>query len=174
MFTTFRHRLTALTLGLALAFVTTLAPIDAGRFSPLPAAQAQAFGDTVENDIVRLLFRGTAWTPPTSLWVGLSTTACSDSSFGTEVATGSYARVEVTRTTGSWADTNGTNGLTSNSGAINFVTPTAGWGTVSHWFIASASAAGYVVICDDLADPKTINSGDTVSFAIGAMTITVQ
>jgi hypothetical protein len=145
--------------------------------------QAQAFSDYAENKIVDAIFRGQALGAPATLYFGLSTTACSDSSVGTEVTGGDYARVAVTaslanlagtQSAGSTSASSGTGGTTSNNAAINFPTPTAGWGTVSYWFIADASSGGNIWICDDLTTPKTINAGDTVSFAIGSMTITVQ
>lgn len=163
------------------------------RFLPLIAAlfafaaptlvQAQALSDYAENHIVDAVFRGQSLGAPATLYFGLSTTACSDSSFGTEVTGGSYARVGVTASLANFAGTQsagsttastGTGGVTSNNAAITFATPTAGWGTVTHWFIADAASSGNIWVCDDLTTSKTINSGDTVSFAIGAMQITLQ
>lgn len=148
-----------------------------------PVVQAQAFSDYVENKLADLLVRGQAFTAPATVYVGLSTTACSDSSFGTEVSGGSYARVAVTSSLANWAGTqsagsttasSGTGGQTSNNAAINFPTPSAGWGTVTYWFLADASTSGNLLICDDLTVSKTINTGDTVSFAIASLTVTVQ
>lgn len=144
---------------------------------------AQAFSDYVENKIVDLLVRGQAFTAPVTVYVGLSTAACSDSSVGTEVTGGSYARVAVTSSLANWAGTqsagsttasSGTGGVTSNNAAINFPTPSAGWGTVTHWFLSDASTAGNLLVCAALTTSKTINSGDTVSFAIATLTVTVQ
>lgn len=148
-----------------------------------PAVQAQALSDYAENKIVDAVFRGQALGAPATLYFGLSTTACSDSSVGTEVTGGSYARKDVTASLANFAGTqsagsttasSGTGGQTSNNAAITFATPSAGWGTVTHWFIADAVSGGNIWVCDDLTTSKTINSGDTVSFAIGAMTVTLQ
>lgn len=149
-----------------------------------PTVHAQAFSDYIENLIVDRLLRGQS-TPafPATIYVGLSTTACSDSSFGTEVSGNNYSRVSVTASLANWAGTqsagsttasSGTGGQTSNNAAINFPTPSGTWGTVTHWFLADASTSGNLLICDDLTTSKTINSGDTVSFAIAALTVTVQ
>lgn len=146
-------------------------------------ASAQAFSDYVENKIIDLLLRGQAFTAPSTVYVGLSTAACSDSSVGTEVSGGSYARVGVTSSLANWAGTQsagsttastGTGGQSSNNAAINFATPSAGWGTVTHWFLSDASSGGNLLVCASLTTSKTINSGDTVSFSIGALTVTVQ
>jgi hypothetical protein len=158
----------------ALALVGALAP---------SLSQAQALSDYVENKVIDLLFRGQAFTAPSTIYVGLSTAACSDSSVGTEVSGGSYARVSITASLANFAGTqsagsttasSGTGGQTSNNAAVNFATPTAGWGTVTHWFLIDASSGGNLLVCATLTTSKTINTGDTVSFAIGAMTVTVQ
>ncbi len=146
-------------------------------------ANAQAFSDYLENKLVDQIFRAQAYTFPSTLYVGLSTAACSDTGFGTEVTGGSYARVAVTGSLANWAGTQSagsttastdTGGQTSNNNAINFPTPSAGWGTVTHWFIADASSSGNLLFCASLTTSKTINSGDSVSFAAGALTVTVQ
>lgn len=144
------------------------------------AAQAQSLSDWTENNFVDQVFRAQTWTIAANLDVGLSTAACSDSSIGTEVTGGSYARVSIARSLANWAGTQsagsttastGTGGQTSNNIAINFPTPSAGWGTVTHFFVMSSTN---IVLCQALTTSKTINSGDTVSFAIGALTVTIQ
>lgn len=150
--------------------------------APLPAA-AQSLSDYVENNAVDYIFRAQTWTIAADFHVGLSTAACSDSSVGTEVTGGSYGRVAVTRSLANWAGTqgagttsasSGTGGVTSNNGAISFPTPSAGWGTVTHFFISDASSGGNLIVCAALTSSKTINSGDSVSFAAGALTVTFQ
>jgi opacity protein-like surface antigen len=142
-------------------------------------AQAAAFSDYVENKVVDHIFRATSYTAAATDYVGLSTAACSDSSVGTEVTGGSYARVSVTAATTAWKGTHGTttgassgtSGTITNAAAVNFPTPSAGWGTATHWFISDASTAGNLLVCAALTTSKTINSGDTVSFAIDAISI---
>jgi hypothetical protein len=148
------------------------------------AAQSQTFSDYLENKLVDHIFRGQSLTAPATIYVGLSTTACSDSSFGTEVSGNGYARVAVTSALANWAGTQsagsttastGTGGQTSNNAAISFTTPTgSGWGTVTHWHLSDASSSGNLLFCAALTSSKTINAGDTVSFAIGALTVTLQ
>lgn len=146
-------------------------------------AHAQSLSDYVENNAVDYILRAQTWSISANVFVGLSTAACSDSSVGTEVSGGSYARVSVARSLANWAGTqsagstsasSGTGGQTSNNVAINFPTPTAGWGTVTHFFIADASSGGNLILCQALTASKTINTGDTVSFPIGSLTITLQ
>lgn len=145
---------------------------------------AQAFSNYVENKLVDYIFRAQSFTAPATIYVGLSTTACSDSSVGTEVTGNAYARVAVTSALANWAGTqsagsttasSGTGGQTSNNGAVAFATPTpSGWGTVGWWFLSDAISAGNLIFCAPLTVTKTINAGDGVSFSAGALTVTLQ
>lgn len=137
-------------------------------------AHAASLTDTLESALIGHLFRGTAYTAPTTWYVGLMTTACTDSAAGTEVTGGAYARVGVASGTGTWAAVSAGNGTTSNVNAINFTTPSASWGTVTHFGLWDAASAGNLLICQALTASKTINSGDTVSFAAGALTIQID
>lgn len=145
-------------------------------------ARAAALSDYLENKLIDHVFRGTSYTAPGTIYVALFTSSCSDSAGGTEVSGGSYARPSITSNGTNWANTqasgtgtsSGTSGTTSNSGAINFATPSAGWGTVTHWGLYDASSSGNLLICAALTASKTINSGDTVSFAGGALTVTID
>lgn len=162
--------------GLALAIVTAL--------SFAPSAQAQAMTDYLENKLIDAMFRGQSFTMPATIYVGLHTSACSDSSVGTEVTGGSYARVAVTSSLANWAGTqsagsttasSGTGGQTSNNAAITFPAPTANWGTVVSFGLYDASTSGNMLICQTLTTPKTVNSGDSSpSFSAGALTVTFQ
>lgn len=174
MFTKLTHRLTMAIAAVVLGLSSLLAP---------QVASAQAFSDYLENRLIDFLFRGQTLTAPSTVYVGLSTTACSDSSFGTEVSGGSYARASVTSSLANWAGTqsagsttasSGTGGQTSNNGTVTFATPTAGWGTVSHWFLADALTSGNLLFCASLTTSKTINSGDTVTISAGGLTATLQ
>jgi hypothetical protein len=147
-------------------------------------AEAQALTDYAENAIVDRVLRAQASPAFATTWyVALFTTACSDSAPGTEVSGGNYARASLAASLANWAGTlaagntaasSGTGGQTSNNSTITFATPSAGWGTVSHWGLYDALAAGNMWICMSLTTSKTINSGDTVSFATTALSVTLQ
>lgn len=147
-------------------------------------AEAGPFTDYLENKIVDWLFRGQSFTPPATLYFSLHTASCSDSSPGTEVTGGSYARVAVTaslanfagtQSAGSTAASSGTSGTTSNNVAITFVAPTANWGSITHVGINDALTSGNQLACNPLTIPKTVNNGDAAPiFAAGALTIQVD
>lgn len=140
-----------------------------------------AMSDYLENKIVDQLFRGQTAPTTTTLYVALLTAAPSDSGGGTEVSGGSYARVAVTSSLANWAGTqsagstvasSGTSGQTSNNNAITFPTPTASWGTATHFAIYDAATAGNLLFYGALSIAKTINQSDTVSFPAASLTVT--
>lgn len=138
-------------------------------------AQAGSMSDYLEGKLLDHTFKATAYSGSATLYVGLSTAACSDSSVGTEVSGGSYARVAVTSNGTNWTGPTGNNGTIANGAAITFPSPTANWGTVTHWFISDASTAGNMLVCAALTTSKTVNNGDAApSFGVGAMTFQID
>lgn len=142
-----------------------------------------ALTDYLENKIVDWLLRGQSYTPPATVYIGLLTAAPSDSSGGTEVSGGSYARVAVTAATTSWNNTQGnttgastgTDGTTENAITVTFPAPTANWGSVTHFGFYDASTSGNLLIQAALTTPKTINNGDAApSFAVGALSVQID
>lgn len=138
--------------------------------------------DYLENKFIDWLLRGQSFTAPTDVWIGLYTATPSDAGGGTEVTGGSYARVQVSSSLANWAGTqsagstsasSGTGGQTSNNNAITFPSPTANWGTVTHFGVFDASTSGNLLYWAALNASKTVNNGDAApSFVAGALTIT--
>jgi hypothetical protein len=155
-------------------------------------AFAANMSDFMENKLIDFLFRAAALTGistataaaatgPATLYIALFTTTPTDSTGGTEVSGGSYARVSVTSALTAWAGTqsagstsasSGTSGTTSNNNAITFPAPTANWGTVTGFGILDATSAGNLLFWAALTTSKTVNNGDAApSFAAAALTV---
>lgn len=139
-----------------------------------------AMSDYLENKLVDQIFRGQAYTFPTTVYVGLLTATPSDPGGGTEVSGSAYARVAVTSSLANWAGTqgtgttvasSGTTGTTSNNTAITFPTPSATWGTVTAFGIYDASTSGNLLFYGTLSISKTINNGDTVTFPAASLSL---
>jgi hypothetical protein len=127
------------------------------------------YSDFAENKLIDHTTGKTSWTMP-SVWVGLYTATPSDAGGGTECTGGSYARKS---TAGS--DWNAAaSGSTSNAAIITFVTPTGSWGTATHFGLFDAASAGNLLMWAALTTPQAIGSGNTVTFAIGALVITLD
>ena len=92
----------------------------------------------------------------------------------TEVSGNAYARVQRDPANANWAAAAGGDGTTSNIAALSFPTPTpAGWGTITHFGIYDAPTGGNLLFYAELTGgSKTVNAGDSVSFAGGALTVT--
>lgn len=140
-----------------------------------------AMSDYLENKLIDQLFRAQSAPSTATLYIGLLTSAPSDAGGGTEVSGGSYARVAVASSLANWAGTqaagstvasSGTGGQTSNNGAITFPTPSAGWGTVTHFGIYDAASGGNLLFWGALTIAKTINQADTVTFPAASLSIT--
>lgn len=141
-----------------------------------------AMSDYLENKLIDHVFRGQSYTLPV-LYVGLLTAAPSDAGGGTEVSGNAYARVKAaagaSQALTDWKSTqndslasSGTGGNTTNTNAITFPTPTATWGTVTHFGIYDASTGGNLLFWGALTISKTINQSDTVTFPSGTLSIT--
>jgi len=153
-----------------------------GVISQQPS-QAAALTNTYENSIIDWLMRGQSLTPPATGYIALFTTCPTDSTSGTEVLGGSYARVAVTASLANWAGTqsagsttasSGTGGTTSNNSAITFPTATADWGTVNCFGYMTASTSGTLVFYATLTVPRAVTNGATASFSAGTLTFTID
>lgn len=139
-------------------------------------APAGPMSDYLEGEFIKYWFQNTVGaSKPATLYVGLSTSACSDASVGTEVSAAGYARVAMTANSTNWPGPTTNNGTVTNGAAVTFGSPTANWGVVTYWFVSDAVTAGNLLWCAVLTTPKTINNGDAApSFAIGALSIQVD
>lgn len=133
-----------------------------------------SFTDYLENKLLDHVFGGGDYSRATTLYIGLSTTAITDAGGNvTEPTGGGYSRVEVTNNATNFPAASG--GEKSNGTAIEFPIPSDNWGTVTHFFISeSSSGTSSIIGYGTLAIPKTINSGDLVSFAVGSLEIMID
>ena len=106
-------------------------------------------------------------TPLAAVWIALFTADPTDSTGGTEVTGGAYARVD---SKGKWAVPAA--GSVANNAVITFPTASANWGTVTGFAVMSASTGGSQLMWGSLTAAKAVNNGDTASFASGALTLT--
>ncbi len=120
----------------------------------------------LENALINATLRNTAFTSPATVYVALYTSDPTDADTGTEVSGGSYARQAVTFGAPS-------NGVSTNSTAVEFPQATGTWGTVGWIGIESASTGGNLLYHTALDASKTIASGDIFKIAIGSLSVTL-
>lgn len=127
-----------------------------------------ALSNYAEKLLLDWLMTAGAATRPTAWYLALFTAAPSDSGGGTEVSTGGYARQTIAFA----AATSGA-GTTDNTGLVSFTASGANYGTVTHIGIFDASTSGNLLWHGAMTASRTINDGDTLEFAIGAVDLTM-
>lgn len=131
-----------------------------------------AFTDYLENEMLDHLF-GSAFSAPTSVWMALSTSTPTDAGGNvTEPSGNGYARVEIGNSSTNWNAAS--SGTVTNKTAITFPEASGSWGTVTHFVLYDASTAGNALIWGALTASKAIGTGDTASFAIGSLSISLD
>lgn len=125
-----------------------------------------SFSNYLENKVLLHVFGATAYTAPTTLYVGLFTSDPGEGGTGTEVSGGSYARQTVTFTV--------TDNLASNTAAVEFPTASASWGTITYAAVYDAATGGNLLGSGGLATAKTIDSGDVFRIPAGDLDITLD
>ena len=127
------------------------------------------FSDYLEDKVLDHVFGGTAYTAASTLYVGLYTSAPSDTGGGTECSGGSYARKSMPDMTVS-----GTSPTTATNGAaVEFVTATGSWGTVTHVGVFDAASSGNLLAWAALTTSKAVTSGDVFRFNAGELDSTL-
>ena len=120
----------------------------------------------LENALINVTLRATAYTAPTTVYVALYTNDPTDADTGTECSGTSYARQSVTFGAPS-------NGATTNSAAVEFPQAGGAWGTITHIGIWDALTTGNMLYHTPLTTSKTIDSGDIFKIASGSLTVTL-
>ncbi len=120
----------------------------------------------LENGLLNAVLRNTSYSSPTTVYVGLYTSNPDEGNTGTEVSGGSYARKDVTFGAPS-------NGVCTNSAAVEFAQATGSWGTVSHVGLLDAITSGNLLFYTDITTSKTIESGDIFKIAAGSLSVTL-
>jgi hypothetical protein len=120
----------------------------------------------LENALINATLRNTAYTSPSTVYVGLFTSDPTDARSGTEVSGGSYARVAVTFGAPS-------NGASTNSAAVEFPQATGDWETITHIGILDALTSGNLLYHTALDNSKVIQTGDIFKIATGKLSVTL-
>jgi len=125
-----------------------------------------AFTDYLETKLLAHTFSNTAYSSPGTVYVALYTVAPTDSSTGTEVSGGGYARQSAAFTT--------SGNTASNTSAIEYPTATAGYGTVVAVAVLDGASSGNMLAYAALSANKTIATGDVFRIPAGDLDITLN
>lgn len=120
----------------------------------------------LEAALINATLRNTSYTSPAAVYLALYTSDPTDADTGTEVTGNAYARQAITFGAPS-------NGVSTNSAAIEFPQATGSWGTVSYIGIRDASTSGNLLYHTALDASKAIATGDVFRVAIGSLSVTL-
>jgi len=124
-----------------------------------------AMSDYLENEILDHILRNAAYTPASTVYIGLSTGSFNDDNSGTELSGNGYTRKAIAFDAAS-------GGATDNTSSVDFDAATGSWGSVSHYGLFDASSSGNLLIHGAFSAAKTVASGDILRIAAGELDIT--
>ena len=134
----------------------------------LPVKAYAGMSAYLANALAAQFFNGTAYTFPTTIYVGLYVTCPSSGSGGTEASFTGYSR--VAETVGTTNFTTATGGLVKNAVAISWTNSGSTAQTVACYGTWDASTAGNQLFENTLTTSQTVNAGATATFAVDALT----
>jgi hypothetical protein len=141
---------------------------------------AGEISDALTVKLLDLMFRNQAYAAPDT-YVAFVLEAVADADTGSTISEptgGSYAREQVEPNGGSsptWNTATGTTPtLVDNLHAITFTQATGDWGTCTGVAICSAVSGGDLLFYDNTMSDQAVNNGDTASFPIGDLDITMS
>lgn len=127
-----------------------------------------AFSNFAETLVLTWIFTNGAATRPTAWYVALHTADPTEVGNVGELSGNGYARQAVTFTAPA-------SGATDNTALLTFgPNTTTNWGSVSHLSVWDAVTAGNCLAKGALSSAVTINVGDSLTIAAGALDITLD
>lgn len=134
------------------------------------------FTNYLRDVLLDEVFGGQDYTPPVSLYVGLSTTTPTDegTNFTEPDSADAYARVEVDNDLTTWVASD--DGFKENDIDFEFPEATGSWGEVTHFaiFDGAEGTGENMLAWGELAIAKTIDEGDIATFRSGDVEITLS
>lgn len=119
----------------------------------------------LENKLLDHFLSTTSYTMPSDVYLALYTVAPTDSTSGTEVTGGSYARQAITFHAAS-------SGATTNDSNVDFAgMPSC---TVVALAVCDASSSGNILVYGGLTANKTLDAGDILRVSSGDLSISID
>lgn len=127
--------------------------------------------NTEEADMLNGVFTDPAYAPPSTRYIGFSTTTpLEDGTNFTEPSGNNYSRIATVAA--DWdAATGGAPSTKKNGSAITSPTASGSWSTLTHMGIFDAASGGSPKWWAALTSSKAVGSGDTAQFPIQALVL---
>ena len=110
-------------------------------------------------------FGRVSYSPPTTLYLGLSTTPISQDGTGATEPSGTAGYTRVTITNDKTKFSTSSNSELYNVVDLSFPESTASWGTITHVFIADALSGGNIRYYEALPTPRQVQPQTSLMFA---------
>lgn len=121
--------------------------------------------------LLNQVFRNTAYSRPSTVFIALYISNPTASDTGQEVTGGDYVRQAVVFSAP--IASNGAQAI-KNSAEVPFPVASADWGLVTHVGIRDAATGGNLLYFGGLANPRTILTGDILKFAPNKLELTLS
>ena len=129
--------------------------------------------DHMESLVLTGLLNGTSITLSNAKpYIGLLTSAPTDSGGGTELSGGAYSRVQVG--SAGQGDFNVVDGSATNDAEFKWEDATSDWGNVTHIAVYDSSTAGNMLIYGTLNSPVNVTNGDIFKIPSAGFTINMD
>jgi len=126
-----------------------------------------ALSNYLENELLDHALGTAAFTAPSNVYLALYTTNPTDADTGTEVSGNGYARQLTTFTAA-------VSGSSASSSAESFTASGGAFGTITHVGIHDALSGGNLLFHAALPSARIVNDGESIDFAIGAVTVSLD
>lgn len=123
--------------------------------------------DYLEGELLDHALGTGSFTAPSNIYLALYTSDPNDDNSGTEVSGSGYSRQAITFNAAS-------GGSATNSSAESFTASGGNFGTITHIGLLDASTSGNLLFRGALSVSKVINDGETLSFPVGSVTVTLS
>lgn len=141
-----------------------------------------SIANATETALLKLVYQAVAWanyadnaasSPQTNISNALHTSDPGDSGnmSSNEIAYTSYARVDVARTTGGWAESSGTVTPVAN---IDFPAGSGGSGTATHWSTGKTGGGSAAILWSGTVTPNIVCGSGVTPRLTTASTITLD
>ena len=121
--------------------------------------------DYLEEKLLNEVLRNVGYTPAATVYLSLHTADPGDTGAG-EVAGGAYARQAL-----SFAAAVNPGGTCTTNADVTFPTATLDWGTITHFGVWDAAAAGNFLLSGALDLARMVENGDVFKITSGSLTV---
>ena len=120
----------------------------------------------LENALLNATLTNTSYTSPATVYAALYSVAPTESTSGTELSGSNYSRQSVAFSVAS--------GVATNTANVTFGAASATWSTAVAWAICDASSSGNILYYSTLSPTQTVLNGDSLTFASGDITVSMD